>query len=222
MFDAGTLTFQEFLMREPLPLMTVQQAVLEFLRDRDDVVLFGAQAVNAYVTEPRMSQDVDLLSPRAAEFVQELRDHLHGRFNVAVRVREVSAGRGYRLFQIQKSGNRHLVDVRLVETLPPAQRIGQVLVMAPAELVASKVIAYQQRRGQPKSGTDWRDLAMLLLAFPDLKRDPGPVSERLQAAGVTPAVLAVWRELVAQEIAPVDEDAEFSGDFPTDGERRER
>jgi len=40
---------------------------------------------------------------------------------------------------------------------------------------ASKVIAYQQRRGQPKSGTDWRDLALLLLTFPDLKRDAGPV-----------------------------------------------
>lgn len=32
MFDAGTLTFQEFLMQEPLPLATIQQAVLEFLR----------------------------------------------------------------------------------------------------------------------------------------------------------------------------------------------
>jgi len=48
MFDAGTLTFQEFLMREPLPLATIQNAVLEFLRGRDDVVVFGAQAVNAY------------------------------------------------------------------------------------------------------------------------------------------------------------------------------
>ena len=40
MFDAGTLTFQEFLMREPLPLATIQNAVLEFLRGRDDVVVF--------------------------------------------------------------------------------------------------------------------------------------------------------------------------------------
>lgn len=48
MFDAGILTFQEFLMREPLPLAPIQNAVLEFLRGRDDVVVFGAQAVNAY------------------------------------------------------------------------------------------------------------------------------------------------------------------------------
>jgi hypothetical protein len=54
MFDAGVLTFLEFMMREPLPLATLQNAVLEFLRDRDDVVVFGAQAVNAYVDEPRI------------------------------------------------------------------------------------------------------------------------------------------------------------------------
>jgi hypothetical protein len=41
-------------MREPLPLATIQDALLEFLRGRDDAVLFGAHAVNAYVEEPRM------------------------------------------------------------------------------------------------------------------------------------------------------------------------
>lgn len=51
-------------MREPLPLATIQESVLEFLRGRDDAVVFGAQAVNAYVQESRMTQDIDLLSPR--------------------------------------------------------------------------------------------------------------------------------------------------------------
>ena len=45
MFNTGTLTFREFMMREPLPLATIQNAVLEFLRQRDDAVVFGAQAV---------------------------------------------------------------------------------------------------------------------------------------------------------------------------------
>jgi hypothetical protein len=102
-----------------------------------------------------------------------------------------------------------LVDLRLVETLPLAERIADVLVMAPAELIASKVIAYQQRRGQPKSGTDWRDLAMLLLTFPDLKRDPGPVRERLHAAGATPEMLAAWQALVAQEIRSAEDDEDW-------------
>lgn len=85
MFDAGTLTFREFAMSEPLPLATVQEAVLEFLRDREDAVVFGAQAVNAYVNDARMTQDIDLLSTRAGVLAHELRDHLSRRFHIAVR-----------------------------------------------------------------------------------------------------------------------------------------
>lgn len=209
MFDAGTLTFREFAMSEPLPLATIQNAVLEFLRDRDDGVVFGAQAVNAYVAEPRMTQDVDVLSTRAEDLAEELREHLSHRFHIAVRVREIGEGRGYRLFQIQKSGNRHLVDVRPVDSLPSAQRVQGVLVIAPAELIATKVTSYHRRRAQPKSFTDRRDIAMLLLQFPELKHSSGPVAEALVAAGVKPEILAVWHELVAQEIQPPDEDDEF-------------
>lgn len=209
MFEADIFTFQEFMAQEPLPLATLHNAVLEFLRDRSDVVVFGAQAVNAYVSEPRMTQDIDLLSPRAQEFAQELRAYLSQRFHIAVRVRQVGEGRGYRVFQARKSGSRHLVDVRLVTTLPAARRIARVLVIAPAELIASKVMAYHLRRGKPKSGTDWRDLAMLLLEFPELKRDPGTVADCLHLAGADPAILAVWREFVLQEIQPANEDDEF-------------
>lgn len=209
MFSADVLTFREFVMNEPLPLATIQNAVLEFLRDREDVVVFGAQAVNAYVDEPRMTQGIDLMSPRATELAQELRDYLRQRFHIAIRVREISEGRGYRLFQVRKSGNRHLIDLRPVAKLPPARRIAQVLVMAPEELIASKVISYHQRRGKPKAGTDWRDLAMLLLTFPKLKCDPGPVTDRLLAAGVASVVMAVWQEIVSTEIQPADEEDEF-------------
>jgi len=209
MFGAEVLTFREFMVREPLPLGTLQNAVLEFLRGRNDAVVFGAQAVNAYVNEPRMTQDLDLLSSSAEDLAEELRNHLHKRFRIAVRVRRVSQGRGLRLFQVRKSGNRHLVDIRSVEKLPAAKRIAGVLVIAPTDLIANKVIAYHQRRGQPKSGTDWRDLAMLLLKFPELKRDSGPVVERLQAAGASPDVLAVWKNLVAQELRPTEKDDKF-------------
>ena len=196
-------------MSESLPLATIQEVVLEFLRGRNDAVVFGAQAVNAYVPEPRMSQDIDLLSPRAAELAEELRTHLSDRFHVAVRVREVADGRGYRLYQIQKSGNRHLVDIRLVPTLPPSQRISQVLVASPEELIALKVIAYHQRRGQPKSGTDWRDVTMLLLAFPELKQNDGLVTERLKAENAGNEAMNLWRELVDLEIQSTEDDDEF-------------
>ncbi|MEZ4658596.1 MAG: hypothetical protein R2911_13580 [Caldilineaceae bacterium] len=49
------------------------------------------------------------------------------------------------------------------------ERIADVLVMSPAELIASKVISYYQRRGRPKSGTDWRDIALCTTEFPNLK-----------------------------------------------------
>jgi len=196
-------------MQESLPLATIQNAVLEFLRGRDDAVLFGAQAVNAYVGEPRMTQDIDLLSTRAAELAEELRENLSERFHIAVRTREVGEGKGYRLYQIQKDGNRHLVDVRPVETLPAARRIEQVLVVAPADLIALKVMALHHRRGQPKSGTDWRDVAMLLLTFPEFKQEKGWVADRLATLGASAEVMAAWKELASQEFEPPEEDGEF-------------
>ena len=197
-------------MREPLPLATIHDAVLGFLRGRKDVVVFGATAVNAYVAEPRMTQDIDLMSVRAEELAEELRAYLSQRFHIAVRIRTVAGGKGYRLFQIQKTGNRHLADVRPVDSLPKAQLIEDILIMSPPELIARKVVSYQARRGQPKSGTDWRDVAVLILAFPELKSELGPVSDALDELKASEAVMNEWKALVAQEIsAPNDED-EFS------------
>src|SRR5262245_34995271 len=141
MFGDGSLTFREFAMREPLPLATVQDAVLEFLRGREDAVLFGAHAVNAYVAQARMTEDVDILSPRAPELAEELRAYLNERFHIAVRTRKVRGGIGYRVYQVRKPKNRHLVDVRPVGTLPPSQLVDQVPVLTPAELIASKVLS---------------------------------------------------------------------------------
>src|SRR5207244_11951721 len=82
MFGDGGLTLREFAMKEPLPLAKVHEAVLEFLRHRDDAVLFGAQAVNAYVNELRLTQDVAILSPRAAALAEEIRAHLAQPFTI--------------------------------------------------------------------------------------------------------------------------------------------
>jgi Nucleotidyl transferase AbiEii toxin, Type IV TA system len=209
MLNAGAITFEEFALREPLPLATIHDAVLEFLRGHDDAVVCGAQAVNAYVGEPRMSQGIDLVSMRAAELAEELREYLSERFHIAVRVREIGDAKGYRLFQTQKPRNRHLVDLRTVKSLPDAKRIEDVLVTSPPELIAQKVISYHARRGQPKAGTDWRDLAMLLLTFPELKRGEGAVSEALKSGGAKDDVMQTWRELVKQEIVESVDDTEF-------------
>ena len=196
-------------MREPLPLATVHEAVLEFVRGRDDVVVFGATAVNAYVSEPRMTQDIDLMSTRAAELAEEVRSFLDERFHIAVRVREIGEGKGYRVFQIRKEGNRHLVDIRPVTSLPESQSVEDVPIVSPATLIALKVAAYHTRRGNPKAFLDRRDLAMLLLAFPNLKTESGAVEDSLKSLGVSEKVLNSWRELVAEEIRPVGDEEEF-------------
>jgi len=209
MFGDGSLTFREFAMGERVPLATIQEAVLEFLERRDDAAVFGAQAVNAYVDEPRMTQDVDILSPRAEELADELRAYLAERLHIAVRVRTVRQGMAYRLYQVRKPQNRHLVDVRRVEQLPACNRLREVLVAAPAELISHKVRSLVSRRNTPKGMTDAADLRRLLLAFPELKTAEGLVADALQGAGASDEALDAWRDLVAEEIKADDDEAGF-------------
>jgi hypothetical protein len=209
MFGDGPLTFQEFAMREPHPLAAIHDAVLEFLRGRDDAVLYGAQAVNAYVSEPRMTQDVDIASTRAPELAEELRVFLNKRFHIATRVCEVREGLGYRIYQVRRPQNRHLVDVRPVTEFPPHNRVRRVLVVTPPELIANKLMSMISRGHKPKGMIDRADLYRLLLVFPELKSEEGPVAERLRAAEASPQVMAAWKELVAEQILPEDEDEKF-------------
>jgi hypothetical protein len=208
MLNADVLTFREFVMHETLPLSKIQEAVLEFLQGRDDVVLFGAQAVNAYVDEPRMTQDIDLISDRAHEFAEELREYLGERFHIAVRVREVK-DKGLRIYQVRKEGNRHLVDVRIENQLPDSQPIGGIQVLKPIELIAAKVMSFISRYGKEKSWTDRRDLTALLRSFPQLKKTDGEVASSLIARGADKQTTDFWRELAEQEL-PAEEDDDLN------------
>jgi hypothetical protein len=207
--DAG-LTFHEIIMNEPLPKGTIQQAVVNFLKGRDDAAIFGAMAVNAYIDERRMTEDVDIVSNRAKELAEELRRHLNEQFHIAVRIRKIREEIGYRLYQLAKPKNRHLVDIRPVESLPPSQRIEGVLVVTPAEVIAGKVVSCVRRKGKPKSFTDRRDLAHMLLRFPELKVEEGVVRQRLVAYGADEQTIDFWHELVAEEIVAEEEDDDFS------------
>ena len=207
MLNADVLTFQEFVMHEPLPLSKIQEAVLEFLQGRDDAVLFGAQAVNAYVAEPRMTQDVDILSIRARELADELREHLSEKFHIAVRVREIGAGKGFRIYQVRSEGNRHLADVRSIGEKPEIKTIENLQVLAPLDLIASKVISYHSRRGNPKSGTDWRDIGVLLIRFPELKAQ---VLENLKSKNVSDGVIDTWGEIAKQDFQSEDNDEDLA------------
>lgn len=205
MLNADVLTFREFVTHEPLPLSRIHEAVFEFLQGRDDAVIFGAQAVNAYVDEPRATQDVDIMSDRAHEFAEELRAHLSERFHIAVRIREVK-DKGLRLYQVRKEGNRHLVDVRLLSGLPESQSIEGVRVLTPVELIVSKVTSFISRYGKDKSWTDRRDLAVLLRRFPELKVVDGDVASLLVKRDADEKTLRFWRELAEQEFVAEDED----------------
>ena len=165
----------------------------------------GAQAVNAYVSEPRMTQDVDLLSVRAEEFSEELREHLTETFHIAVRVREIK-DKGFRLYQVRKEGNRHLADVRITADFPETETIENIRILSPLELIVSKVISFQSRYGKPKSWTDRRDLAVLLLRFPELKEK---VLANLLEKKVGAEVLETWAEIESQNSEFEDEDEDL-------------
>lgn len=148
-----------------------------------------------------MTQDVDILSTRAAALAEELRTTLANQFHIAV-LRTVADGKGYRIFRLRQPKNRHLVDVRQISNFPPTQIVAQVRVLVPEELIVQKIISSCARRGQPKSDTDRRDLKVLLLAHPQLKTLSGPVWDRLLAAGANEQSLEEWRKTVASEIIP--------------------
>ena len=210
MLNADVLTFQEFVMHEPLPLSKIQKAILEFLQGRDDAVLFGAQAVNAYVSEPRMTQDVDILSTRAKELAEEMREYLSEKFHIAVRVREIGEGKGFRIYQVRSEGNRHLVDIRNENNFPATLEVERIRILAPVELIASKVISFKSRYGQAKSWSDRRDLTLLLLQFPKLKVLGGEVEKVLENRGANEETIIFWQELVEQDLIITNEDDELS------------
>ncbi len=205
MLNAGVLTFQEYAMREPLPLATIHEALLDFLSGRKDVVLFGAIAVNAYVSEPRMTQDIDLLSTNAKNLAEELKSFLSEKFYIAVRIREIG-DKGLRIYQVRKEGNRHLIDVRAVEKFPDIEIVEEIQVLSPLELIISKIISFQSRYGKPKSWTDRRDLAVLLLRFPELKEKVAAVLENRNVGEV---VLKTWTEIENQDFQFEDDDEDL-------------
>ena len=191
---------------EEIPLASIFREVLGFLAGRPDAIIFGAHAVNAYCEPERMTQDVDVLSTRAPELAEQLREHLAERLRIAARIREIVPGQGFRIYQVRKPSNRHLVDVRQTDALPSSQLFGDVRVIAPPDLIAMKVVSLVRRAGRPKAGTDLVDVQRLLLSFPDLKVEAGAVSDKLRHLGAPGDVLDRWSEIVRAPIEPDEDD----------------
>jgi hypothetical protein len=200
------LTAAEYHMGEPLPIYRLQEAIFEFCRDRMDVVVFGAQAVNLYVGQPRMTQDVDLLCAAPDVVAAALASRLGEQLHIAVRVRELRPGKAYRVFQIRSEGNRHLADLRLAEfpLTDLVERDGIRYVGLPM-LVALKVVAMVKRRLAPKGATDLADLRRLLFAHPELRQEEGSVAQSILAIGGGEADFRQWRALLAEPVVSDEE-----------------
>jgi hypothetical protein len=198
------VTFKEAMAQEKPTLAEVFEVILTHLRGRKDVAVFGAYAVNAYVEPPRMTADIDIMSTDADALLSSLCDLLRERFHIAVRVRSVANGRGFRIYQLRKDQNRHLVDVRSVDALPTSQEIDGVMVVRPEDLVILKLQGLVARRNTDKGLSDRLDLHRMLLTYPEYRATSGPIFKRLHDA--TPEVRAAWVEILAERIDRANDD----------------
>lgn len=69
-----------------------------------------------------------------------------------------------------------------------------------------KAIAIAARKGQEKGLSDRLDLHRLLRAFPDLRKENGPIPARLAALTADAAALTAWREVVRAPLEVDDDD----------------
>ncbi len=207
LLNDAPLTLREFMTKEDLPLAVIFREVATFLSGRSDAVIFGAHAVNAYAHVERMTQDVDVLTTDGRRFAEALRKHLGDTFHIAVRVREVEPGIGFRIYQLRDAKNRHLVDVRHVGVLPAFIEVEGVRILELVPLIAMKVASLAARRGREKGLSDRLDLHRLLNVFPHLRSEHGVVADRLLDVG-DEALLPLWTEIVNEQIEADESEAD--------------
>ena len=193
-------------MREGIPLSQIHHVILSYLKGRTDVAIFGAQAVNAYVDEFRMTQDVDVMALHAEMLAISICDHLHQELKIATRVRSVANGKGFRVYQVQKPKNRHLVVVRQIEKLPDFELNDGIQVVASLELIVLKVISMSARRHTPKGLTDHADIMRLLLTYPTYKTNPESVAKSLERHSTDLLAQQLWQEIASQDFQANDDD----------------
>ena len=204
--QAECLTLHEFNQIMDVSLSDIQRSLLTFLQKRSDVVIFGAYAVNAYLkpSEVRMTTDIDIQALQGQLLVAQISDRLRQEFYIATRSREVKSNQAWRIYQVLKSGNRHLVDIRQVDRLPEFEVINQIQVLSPLELIISKIISAYARQNQPKGFSDLRDLYSLILTFPQLVNQIKIPSENER-------IRDFWNDVQLQQIAfpQLDEDLTY-------------
>lgn len=198
-FGDPSLSLSEFFVPKIVPLAEIQRFVFEQLRHEPDVVIIGAQAVNAYLPphKQRNTSDIDVQSTRPRETAKRLEQALRDRFHIAVRVGQTK--RTTRIYQrATKDGGlkRFLVDVEEVAELSPHQELHGLRVVTPAELLAMKATSAAARGHRPEGLQDRADMMRLLERFPHL-RASSEVPSRLKERAAPEAARNVWNELAA-------------------------
>lgn len=202
LFDAP-LTLREYVTHERVPLADIFHAVARLLAGRHDAIVFGAQAVNFYAEEERMTADIDVLSTDAEGLAEEIRAYLATQFHIATRVRSMTKkGAGFRVYQVQKEKNRSLVDVRQEANLPDSVSERGVHFVEPVTLLAMKIESYAARRNQIKGDTDRVDIRRMLASFPELRELHGEVEEKLISDHVPKEILDIWYDFVEERLDP--------------------
>ena len=182
-------------MPQVVPLAEIQRFVLEQLQLRPgDTVIIGAQAVNAYASVRRNTDDVDVVSTQPTAVATMLEKALHERFHIAVRATKTK--NTTRIYQRAAHGapKRFLVDIEGVSELPPHREKFGLLVVNPEELLAMKAKAASERKHRPEGQTDRADIMRLLEKFPYL-RDSEEVPNRMRERGSGEAAQALWDEI---------------------------
>jgi hypothetical protein len=204
LFDAP-LTLQEYMTHPKVALADITRAVAALIAGRRDVIVFGAHAVNAYVKEPRMTADIDVMSTNAEALAEEIRACLVAKLHIAARVRPMTKkGAGFRVYQVMRPKNRALVDVRQETSLPGSVSKRGVRVVEPVTLLAMKVKSYVARRNQAKGDTDRADVRRMLARFPELRKPRGEVANKLLYEGAE--VLKAWQDFVSERLDPDDDE----------------
>jgi hypothetical protein len=140
---------------------TIQREILDFLDGRKDIVLWGAQAVNAYIDDPneqRYTHGVDIQAMDAGAVADAIKMRLETAFSLTIKL--VVGKRFVSLWD--KQGKRKLMDINRTEVLPPFIVIDGVQVITKEELIKGKQqSAASPHRNKLKKQQDLIDLARL-------------------------------------------------------------
>ena len=155
------MTMNEYLDKTNVTVETIQREVLDFISDRNDIVVVGAWGVNMHTSldDQRHTNDIDVVTVNPQAVANLIKSHLQQRLGIAARIRECK--HVFRVYRKLNGQTQHLVDILGEETLPDHCSIGGVMVATVASLIKMKELSEKQRSDPRKKLLDQADLISL-------------------------------------------------------------